>query len=329
MRYIEGALNLHYFVRNQWMPSEKETLMRFIHAYRQEYSVYLSLYSYPEKGKTDADVYGPMCFDVDCENNVERAQEDAVELLSYFERVWDIPKAHAQIYFSGNKGFHVLYSPHILGVLPERGLNARYRSVARKVAALLPHGTLDLQIYDARRLLRVVNTRHEKSGFFKVPLDAEQLSSLSIDEIRQRAMTPRPIVFPKAVFSPTAAKQFCVLGKPPVSLERTPQTRDISFEPPCVQYLWTNEVKQSDRHNRLVLLASHCIQRNYSQETALYLLSVWNTDYAVPPLSQSHVDYMVQYMYNRGGYNYGCSTFSQYHCDTVTCPFARQKQRTG
>jgi KaiC/GvpD/RAD55 family RecA-like ATPase len=42
-------------------------------------------------------------------------------------------------------------------------------------------------IYDANRILRIVNTRHMGSGLYKIPLSAEQLSSLSIDEIKRQA----------------------------------------------------------------------------------------------------------------------------------------------
>lgn len=52
---------------------------------------------------------------------------------------------------------------------------------------------VDLSIKDRVRLLRLPNTRHEKSGLYKVVLNREELSSFTRRQIEALAQAPRPL----------------------------------------------------------------------------------------------------------------------------------------
>ena len=52
---------------------------------------------------------------------------------------------------------------------------------------------VDMAIYKTNMLWRIPNTPHEKTGLYKIPLKYHELCSLSIDDIRKLAESPRDI----------------------------------------------------------------------------------------------------------------------------------------
>jgi hypothetical protein len=49
-----------------------------------------------------------------------------------------------------------------------------------------------LAIYDAVRIFRAPNTRHAKTGLYKIPIPADELLHISADAVRRLAAEPRP-----------------------------------------------------------------------------------------------------------------------------------------
>jgi hypothetical protein len=96
-------------------------------------------------------------------------------------------------WFSGGKGFHVLLP--VLGLAdakPGPGFNKAARAFVARIGAATGVGP-DLAIYDPVRIFRAPNTRHAKSGLYKVPLRADELlGGISVDAVRRLAAEPRP-----------------------------------------------------------------------------------------------------------------------------------------
>ena len=95
-------------------------------------------------------------------------------------------------WFSGGKGFHVLM-PNTIGAMarPAPGFPRVVRAFVRCIGEASGAGP-DLAVYDAVRILRAPNTRHPKSGLFKMPLRAEEVLNISADAVRRLAAEPRP-----------------------------------------------------------------------------------------------------------------------------------------
>jgi hypothetical protein len=129
--------------------------------------------------------------DFDCAENLNRARLEAIRALRTLEAHYDLSPDAIRIAFSGHKGFS-LEIPGTLfgGFTPAADLPHRFRRLAR---ALFPQGsTLDTAIYESVRLWRVLNTRHGRSGLYKIPLTLSELERLTIDEIQGLAAAPRP-----------------------------------------------------------------------------------------------------------------------------------------
>ena len=144
-------------------------------------------------------------FDLDSHQNLPIRATRA--LVSGLMEVYGIPKHDIYIYFSGNKGFHVRISAaHIGGAQFDTAANIANtnRRFAIKVRDTIQDWfmestgqedilePLDLQIYNPGRLLRIKNSKHPKSGLYKIPLHLSELNPLRGEkEIRELAKEPR------------------------------------------------------------------------------------------------------------------------------------------
>ncbi|MBT3603966.1 MAG: hypothetical protein HN521_12970 [Candidatus Latescibacteria bacterium] len=174
-------------------------------------------------------LYGPCVFDFDnpfgseltntpfeevetFEDGVERARKDTLHACAYLFQ-HDIPQDGISIFFSG-RGFHLEVAPEVFGVKPSPKLHQVYREFVyfiggvdtrkEKIVLLFSEDgraikkaypaklqSLDQNIYNADRLWRVVNTKNGKSGFWKVPLTYEEVSTRTVDEILRLGQEPR------------------------------------------------------------------------------------------------------------------------------------------
>lgn len=117
-------------------------------------------------------------WDFDSEVEPDEARLSALKLVARLEEK-DIDPRDIQITFSGNKGFGV-----------EVNLDAsltpkQVKSLAFELASDIPH--FDVKMYNANRILRIPATKHQKSGLYKTPLTYNELKTLDMDGIIQRA----------------------------------------------------------------------------------------------------------------------------------------------
>ena len=155
---------------------------------------YVSLYKYTEKhfellkkngtlsGVTDT-VGDRLYFDFDCEGNLGQAREDATITASRLVEEYGFPEESINLYFTGGKGFavEVLLNNEIS---PED-----FKKITFKVAGDLE--TFDQVVNDPNRIIRVVNTKHQTSGLYKIQLDTKEFTEMSMNDILSLAKAPR------------------------------------------------------------------------------------------------------------------------------------------
>ena len=94
------------------------------------------------------------------------------------------------VYFSGGKGFHVLVE---LAHTPPPAVG--FQHVGRTFAEALAAKAgvrIDSAIYDVNHIVRLPNTRHPKTGLFKVRIDPEGLFVMDMPGILETAKRPWP-----------------------------------------------------------------------------------------------------------------------------------------
>ena len=113
------------------------------------------------------------------------ALEDARRLVRAVTRRYPETEGDVPVYFSGNKGFHVMVElAH--GPPPAVGFQHTARTFAEALAALAGV-TIDAGIYDINRLVRLPNTRHPRTGLYKRRIDSEALFRLELPGILDMA----------------------------------------------------------------------------------------------------------------------------------------------
>lgn len=119
-----------------------------------------------------------LVFDLDDAKNPENAKNDALTLITKLIQM-GIPKEGFEIEFSGNKGFSI-----------EVPTTSKFSPEELKTLALnLTEGlkTRDSSVYDPQRIFRIPGTKHNKSGLYKFPITLDQLTTLTIDQIKTLA----------------------------------------------------------------------------------------------------------------------------------------------
>lgn len=114
-----------------------------------------------------------------------------------------------QLYFSGNKGFHVAVHTSAFGLSGTKPAKD-YQDIIRNIAHNLKeqYSTVDPSVHDPVRKFRAYRSKHEKSGLYKIRLTkiglSRKPSELSIEEIRELALMqpthkyahPEPVLAP-------------------------------------------------------------------------------------------------------------------------------------
>lgn len=152
---------------------------------------YVSTYNYTEEQKTQFQEHGTVAgitdvttnqlwWDFDSEHEPETARQDARSLVARLSKHVDVKDII--ISFSGNKGFGV--EVNLNDSLTPKDAKAIAFELANDLS------TFDVKMYNASRILRIIGTRHQKTGLYKTPLTSAQLNDLSVDDIMNLAKSP-------------------------------------------------------------------------------------------------------------------------------------------
>ncbi len=241
---------------------------------------YLSTYDYTEEQKKEFDVSGSVAgvtdvtatkiwWDFDSEFEPEAARRDAVVLIEKLQMM--VPGDDIVIAFSGNKGFGV--EVNLTSILAPKQIKAIAFDMARGLE------TFDVKMYNASRILRLIGTKHQKTGLYKIPLTYADLVDSTMDDLMARAkeMPERTEAMRWAavdLWTDVATIQEPTL---PAVADKTFSLGDIDFSHKIKG--WSNckwallngfQVKQNDRHEKLVAIISQSKALNNTKAQAYY-----------------------------------------------------------
>jgi hypothetical protein len=163
-----------------------------------ELPCFLSAFSYPAEFKAHVETTGSTAgylgpvgvpwlnFDID-RVELEEALVCTRRLVVYLVNRYDLAP---EVHFSGGKGFHIAVSTgNVVEPSPETPGIAR--TLACRLAAQCSV-EIDESVYDVVRLWRAANATHHRTGLHKIRIDAEEIETLGVDEILERATTTVP-----------------------------------------------------------------------------------------------------------------------------------------
>lgn len=156
---------------------------------------YRSLFKYNEEQKKQIEETGTVAgirdtltnmlyFDFDSKLDLSKAREDALETAGRL-MTKGIDEDAISCYFTGSKGFSLEVELNDL-ITPDK-----FRAIVFDVAGDLD--TFDKVVNDPNRIVRIANTKHNKSGLYKIPLTPDELTNLSEFDIKLLAKNPRSV----------------------------------------------------------------------------------------------------------------------------------------
>lgn len=155
--------------------------------------------------------YGMFYFETDAPT-WEQSRDAAVAAVQILHHRYGVPMEAMRFFYSGNRSTWVRVDARVFGVVPSAQLGAAYQSMVTDLARQIgPRHCwpdrldipkthrgktfLDDGIYNWNRIVRCVNSRHDKSGRYAIPLTWDELRSWSSAQLHLAAMTPREMLW--------------------------------------------------------------------------------------------------------------------------------------
>ena len=293
--------------------------------------IFTTVMNYDGPDQDHAMKYGKFYLDLDSKDYT-LVRGDALRAIAYLKTVFSLdPDTDIEIYYSGQKGLHIMIAPEALGVQPHAELNGIYKTLAHKIAKYAPNGTVDLQIYDTKRMFRHPGSIHEVTGCHKISLKYDELRKLSQDEIKVLAEKPRVFTYTAPTTKPTAVKAYMGIiedyKKEQVQKYMPGNVDDtigvLRATPPCIAYMLENGASDGNRNNSAAALTSFFKRKGFEYEAVLESVTNWNADKNTPALHDKEVENTVKSIYTSDKV-YGCTALAQLsHCDKAKCTLKR------
>jgi hypothetical protein len=140
--------------------------------------LFASIFSYSTQDPYGGEVLSDFYLDFDQEENPDRARKDAVTTIKKLIDEYKIPESAIAIAFSGMKGVSITISHIVFNAEPSEHLPLVWKSILQELVAKLKLRSADFSVYDRRRLWRLLNSKHNKSGLYKIPLTLTELEKL-------------------------------------------------------------------------------------------------------------------------------------------------------
>lgn len=193
---------------------------------------------------------------------VTASRTKVINLLGYWRETFGLDARSVTVFFSGGKGFHLLVPSIIFGGWhPSDDLAERHKALAARICI---EGDYDAAIYDRMRLLRIVNTKHSKSGLFKIALPASDVIGGTVAGILERAKTRQPL--------PTMPE--CDRNEPLTALWRTLKTAEIKKPPITSAY---QPAGAGGRTPNLMRICGSMMKDGVSMTECLEFARWWNS----------------------------------------------------
>ena len=272
-----------------------------------------------------APALGYYVFDFDCSEDIDHARRDCLKAIEAMQ----LEPGSFKAYFSGSKGFHLYVRQEFFPITPSDHTAKDFERLVVSIAKAHDLPTLDDSIYQANRKLRMPNSRHPKTGLYKVELTLDQLSNLSIDAIKALAKSPCGVSLSEYVTPSTkyARGSVSVNAVGSVALSLKDYGLDLSLVPetntfasfkdkPCIASLETMKHKEGMRHEAALALISEYFHRGEPRDfTEATLKEFCQAQGIIERFERDYLRAISDIYSGKAAYTYGCySKIKQKFC---------------
>ncbi len=237
-------------------------------------------------------------FDVDGAN-LQQAKDLTFALLELLE---DLP---SQVYFSGEKGFHIHISGSAFKWKPCNDLHLRVKHVLKNKGI---YDYADPLVIDRVRLIRIPNTLKIHSGYWKIPLKKSEITDVNEQWLDINASGPRDSFnFEELETDPV----FDVTVSLPKAKFVSQGRNSISNDYICIQRMMEN-VPYGFRHKAALTLGSH-LRIRFPEDAVRIFMEYWRNKISSSdnPFTEDEMEKIIHSVYNANngeGYNFGCNS---------------------
>ncbi len=220
-------------------------------------------------------------WDLDYEGDLEVAKDATIDLVNF---LMDLGYEDSiEVYFSGNKGFHIYLRTSNKFTYKET--KRICHNIASEVGLIKLNKELKAKLYDptvynVNRIFRIENTKHPKSGLFKIQLYLEDLE-LDIKEIKKLAKKPSELIIGNPADASELKEKYKEKAKPKLELvnniidiEQIKSEYTNGFNPldcppdkrRCIYILENGFFGPGERENASIRLAAYYQGMGWTQE---------------------------------------------------------------
>lgn len=307
-----------------WMNYQKVTADYIAENSGTGWGLYATAFQYDDIDIYAANMRGDFYLDFDNEDNIRLAQEDAYSVIRHLtiSPNYKIPLNMIKVFFSGKKGIHVTVPYQCFGLNWHDNLHGVYRLMAEELKPFAPNGTLDMSVYERRRMFRLVRSQHASTGSFKVPMELKHLLSKTEQDIQQlskdpnygshiRYEKPRVIKEAQAYIKYIENKSQQVFKS---TFSKSGEESTLDFDPPCYQEMIDNGPVKGSRNIVACMLVVFWRQRGFTEQEAWDNLVDWNSG----SLTQTELKTLFRSNF-KGQYTYGCRRIKENANCPATC----------
>lgn len=319
--------NKNIFKRNDFVPYN---LLNVVTKKRNNFGVFKTTFRYDNEDQDNAHLYGDFYLDFDSDN-FELVRQDALKALSYLKIVFNMRllDEQVQIYFSGNKGVHIIVPGEVLGITPRKDLNEVFKTIAEAISQYTTNKTIDLKIYDKKRLFRIPNSKHEKTGLHKVEIKLDELRYDSEQTIRNKAIEPRftYVLDKKYDLCKEASKMYeTFIERTQVRLNDFKNIKSngtLKYTPPCILKILEDGAMEGQRNHTIAILASFFKSNGKNLDEALEIIERWNGEKCTKPTPIPELRKTTRSLYSTDK-SFGCSSIKALElCVSEECRFKK------
>ena len=316
-KYIEMgyAFGENGFTRNHFGTNE---IIQKIRDKSKNTGVYRSSFWYNSTDPYEADLFADFYMDFDVEEkedgtyDIEKAREDLLFVIwrMHLNPGFSLPMDAFRIYFSGKKGFHMIVPWQYFGYKPSSNLDEIFKWIAQDLNDQSENGTIDLVVYERRRLFRLENSIHQDTGLYKIPLQYHEAASSPLDEIQDRAKNPRLIKYSTPYVIVDAKKEFERYEEEYaewLKVRHKVSPKEVipkGTTPDSVQELIDRGPVKGLRNETIAALTSFWNNQGYDKDEIWNLLLEWNQGSESERVLQTTMNSIL-----KRGYSYSLSRF--------------------
>jgi predicted P-loop ATPase len=278
---------------------------------------------------------GYYVLDFDSSSDMDLARRDC---LTTIEKL-SLPKDTYKVYFSGGKGFHLYIRQEFFSITPSDRTAKDFENLAVSIAKSYDLPTLDDSIYQANRKFRIPNSKHPKTGLYKIELTLDQLCSLTLDAIKDLAKSPGYVTLANYTTPSTKYAKGSVTSVGSVALSASQfgldraTTQDITSggdfsayrNKPCIESMATTKHKEGRRHEvAITIIADYYHQGRKESEAEAVIQDFCRLNGISERFEKDYLRAISDIYSGKNSYTFGCYSKIKKEFCSGQCPLYKR-----